>query len=90
MFIWVGESAVPCSLLYQLASVGENESLSGITNSGYAVDEVGEDDCFARARGQRHTESLMAGLQVGEDCLYAFFLVLAQLYLGRRHGDRWR
>jgi hypothetical protein len=32
----------------------------------------------------------MASLQVGEDCLDAFFLVLAQLYLGRRHSDGWR
>lgn len=74
-----------CSLLYQLAAVGEYEGLGGVASSGYAIDQVGEDDSLARASGQRHAEALMACFQVGEDRLDAFFLILAQVDLGRRN-----
>ena len=79
-----------CSLLYQLTAVGEDEGLGGIAYGSYAVDQVGEDDSLARASGQRHTKALMACLQVGEDRLNTFFLVLAQLYLGRSNDGRWQ
>ena len=86
VFVRVGKGAVAGSLLYQFAAVGEDEGLGGITNGRYTVNQMGEDDCFAGACCQGHTETLMASLQVGKDSLNAFFLVLAQLYLWRRNG----
>lgn len=47
MLIWIGESAVTGGLLYELATVGEDERLRDVAHSRYAVDEVGEDDRLA-------------------------------------------
>jgi hypothetical protein len=93
VLVGVGLGAVTRRLLDELAAVGEDERLHGIAGRGDAVDEVGEDDRLARARRQRHAQAPVAGGEVGEHCLDAFLLVLAQLDLG--HGgrggrQRWR
>lgn len=43
-----------------------------------AVDEVGEDDCFAGAGGEGDAEAFVALGYGGQDCLDAFFLVGAE------------
>jgi hypothetical protein len=92
MLVGVGQGAVAGGLLDELAAVGKDERLRGIAGCGDAVDEVGEDDRLARARGERHAQAPVASREIGEHCLDAFLLVLAQLNPGRRRRGRrgWR
>jgi hypothetical protein len=64
MLVGVCEAAMAGGLFDEFAAVGEDERLRGMASGRYAVDEVGEYDCLARARGQRHPQALMADVQV--------------------------
>lgn len=86
MLVWVGQGAVPGGLLDKLAAVGEDECLRGRATGGDAINQVGEDDRLAGSRGQRHAQAPVAGIKVGEHCLDAFFLIVAQCDLCRWRG----
>ena len=77
MLIGVCETAMTGGLLDEFAAMGENERLRSVAIGGYAIDEVGEYDGFARAGCQRDTETFVSGIEVGKDSLYAVFLILA-------------
>ena len=80
----VCKSAVARSLLDELTAMSEDERLGSIATGRNAIDEVGEDDGFARTRCQRHAQALVAGIQIRQDGLNAFLLVLTQ-----HDGARW-
>ena len=44
MFVWVGEGAVAGGLFDQLAAMGKDERLRGITDGGKSVNQVREND----------------------------------------------
>lgn len=60
----VCKSAMPRSLLNELTAMSEDERLRSLAICVDAVDEVGEDDGFARTCCQRHAQPLVAAIKV--------------------------
>lgn len=72
---------VPSGLLDKLLAVDENEGLRGVWGSGVSnpFDQLSENDGFATPGRQRDAHSPVAEVDMLEDGLYAFFLIVSQL-----------
>lgn len=84
--------AVSRGLLDELLAVDEDEGLGRVWGGGMSdtLDQLGENDSLATARGQRDTHSAVAQLDVMQNGLDAVLLVVTQLEGGRGGGGGQR
>lgn len=80
---------VPGGLLDELLAVDEDEGLGGIRRSGVddPFDQLGEDDGLATPSGQRDAHTPVTEVNVLQNGLDAFLLVVSQLEGSRRGGS---